>query len=121
MDKQLFDDAIGEVPPSTIDVDAVITRGRRADRLRRVANPAVAAGVAVVLAVGAVAYTMNRGDGGVGVGGSPTSPTSTTSAASPTPSAHTKGELPPDAKPPAACSRRYLESGAAVAARVSPV
>jgi hypothetical protein len=31
MDKQLFDDAIGEVPPSTVDVDAAIARGRRAE------------------------------------------------------------------------------------------
>ena len=68
MHKQLFDDAIGEVPPSTVDVEAVITRGRRAARLRRVANPAVAAGVAVVLLTGAVAYTMTRGDDGAARG-----------------------------------------------------
>jgi hypothetical protein len=62
MDKQLFDDAIGEVPPSTVDVDAVIRRGRRAVLVRRVANPAVAAGVAVLLLIGVVAYTMTRDD-----------------------------------------------------------
>lgn len=116
MHKQLFDDAIGEVPPSTVDVDAVIARGRRAARLRRVANPAVAAGVAVVLLIGAVAYTMTR-DAGVPVGGPPASPTT-----SPVPTTtRTKGQLPPDAKPPAACSRPGLEPGAAVARRVSPV
>lgn len=80
MDEQLFDDAIGEVPPSTIDVDAIIVRGRRAVRLRRVANPAVAAGVAVVVLTGAVAYTLTSGDGGgTPVGGPP----GTTSAVSP--------------------------------------
>ena len=54
MDKQLFDQAIGEVPPSRGDVTAVITRQRRAVLVRRVANPylATAAGV-VAVAVGA--------------------------------------------------------------------
>ncbi|NUT52888.1 MAG: hypothetical protein HOV94_37220, partial [Saccharothrix sp.] len=76
MDKQLFDDAIGEVPPSTVDVDAVIVRGRRAARLRRVTHPSVAAGVAVVLLTGVVSYSMTGGeDGGVTIGVAP--PTST--------------------------------------------
>ena len=51
------------MPPSTVDVDAVIVRGRRAARLRRVVHPAVAAGVVVVLLTGVVAYSMTRGDG----------------------------------------------------------
>lgn len=117
MRRELFDDAIGEVPPSTVDVDAVIARGRRAARLRRVANPVVAAGVAVVLLTGAVAYTMTRDDG-VPVGGPPVSPTQAPTVPTTT---ETKGALPPDATPPAACSRPDLESGAQVAARVSPV
>src|ERR1041385_170657 len=87
MDKQLFDDAIGEVPPSTVDVDAVIVRGRRAARLRRVTHPSVAAGVAVVLLTGVVSYSMTGGDdGGVTIGVAPPStapPSSTLSAAQP--------------------------------------
>lgn len=63
MDKQLFDDAIGEVPPSTVDVDAAIARGRRAAWTRRVANPVVAAAAAVVLvAGGAVVLTLPDGE-----------------------------------------------------------
>ncbi len=68
MDKQLFDDAIGEVPASTVDVDAVIRRGRRAVLVARVANPVVAAGIAVLLLVGVVAVTMTRGDGAAPIG-----------------------------------------------------
>jgi hypothetical protein len=140
MDKQLFDDAIGEVPPSSVDVDAVITRGRRADRLRRVANPAVAAGVAVVLAVGAIAYTMTRGDdgagsGGIGVGGSPTStesstgPRETSASNQPAPSSGsgketTTGTPPPNGPvptPPTACSRPDLETAAELNSRLGQV
>ena len=114
MHKQLFDDAIGEVPPSTVDVDAAITRGRRAARLRRVANPAVAAGAAVVLLTGAVAYMMTRDDG-IPVGGPPTSPTRTVTASATLPTRD------PEAKAPAACARPDLESGAKIVARLSPV
>jgi hypothetical protein len=115
MDKRVFDDAIGEVPPSTIDVDAVITRGRRADRVRRVANPAVAAGVAVVLAVGVIAFTLTRGgdDGGVRVGGS--AGTSATAPPSSEPGKAPKGTLPD------ACSRPDLETPAAAVARLTPL
>jgi hypothetical protein len=114
MEKQLFDDAIGEVPPSTVDVEAAITRGRRADRVRRVANPAVAAGVAVVLLTGAVAYTMTKGDGGVGVVGD--QPTTTVSQ-TPPPTTERK----PNPVVEAACARPDLESPAEVVARLSPV
>ena len=120
MDKQLFDDAIGEVPPSTVDVDAVIARGRRAVRLRRVANPAVAAGVAVVLLSGAVAYTMMRDDGEgpiVGVGSAPT--TSVTTA---TPSSSTV--LPPDKEfppLPPQCEEKNLETPEEAAGRLEQV
>lgn len=113
MDKQLFDDAIGEVPPSTVDVEAVITRGRRADRVRRVVNPAVAAGVAVVLLTGAVAYTMTKGDDGGGVGDQPT----TTVSQTPPPTTERK----PNPVVEAACARPDLESPAEVIARLSPV
>jgi hypothetical protein len=104
MSKQLFDDAIGEVPPSTVDVDAAITRGRRAARVRHVVNPAVAAGVAVVLLTGAVAYTMTRDDGsdGMTVGTQPTPPPSTATTL-PTNTADEGPQLPQ------ACKRTDLE------------
>ena len=121
MDKRLFDDAIGEVPQSTVDVDAVITRGRRADRVRRVANPALAAGVAVVLAVGVIAFTMTRGDdgGGVRVGGQtappPTSPSEVPSSST------SVGNRGPEGTPPESCSRPDVETPAAAIARLDPV
>jgi hypothetical protein len=118
MDKRDFDDAIGEVPPSTVDVDAAITLGRRAVRLRRVANPAVAAGVAVVLLTGAVAYTMTRdGDGGVGIGGRPTT-APTTSPPATTPPLVTR--LPGGRVPPPQCAGDDVETAGVVAARLGP-
>jgi hypothetical protein len=116
MDKQLFEEVIGEVAPSTVDVEAIITRGRRADRIRRVANPVVAAGVAVVLLSGAVVYTMTGdGGGGLGIGGQPTpSRTVTSQPATSTP----KGQ---GGEAPEACSRPDLESAAEVIARLNPL
>jgi hypothetical protein len=132
MDKQLFDDAIGEVPPSTVDVDAAIARGRRAARVHRVANPAVAAGVAVALLTGVVAYSMTRGDdGGVPVGTAP--PTSSTAPPSSAPStsqpsgpdpadtAPPSSPVPPvaDPVPPPQCEEGDLEPAGEAAARLS--
>ena len=120
MDKQLFDDAIGEVPPSTVDVDAAIVRGRRAVRFHRVANPAVAAGVAVVLLTGAVAYTMTRDDDGIlGVG---TGPPPTTSVGTETPSSSMT--LPPDKEAPPLppqCEKKNLETPEVAAGRLQQV
>jgi hypothetical protein len=84
MDKQLFDDAIGEVPPSTIDVDAAIARGRRAAWTHWVANPvtAVAAGV-VLVAGGAVALTLPGGNSADPVTAGQVQPTSTTTQVEP--------------------------------------
>jgi hypothetical protein len=62
MRKELFDDMIGEVPPSTVDVDAAIARGRRAARLGRLGSPVVVAGVAVAL-VGGVAFALQPDQG----------------------------------------------------------
>lgn len=127
MDKRVFDDAIGEVPRSTVDVDAVIRRGRRADRVRRVANPAVAAGVAVVLLTGAVAYTMTRDDGGPSVGTAPPPTTSSSSSSAPpssdtapptTQSGVTTIEIP--ITPPPQCDDELEEAGV-VAARLQQV
>jgi hypothetical protein len=126
MDKQLFDDAIGEVPRSTIDLDAAISRGRRAARLRRVANPAAAAGLAVVLAAGAVAFTMTGdNDTTTGVGSPPTSTTSSeappTKSTSPSTTSSPPGTAPnvPEPKAPEACSRTDLESAAEVSTRLT--
>jgi len=83
MSKQLFDDAIGEVPPSTVDVDAVVARGRRADRMRRVASPVLATVAAVAVVLGGVAVVVLSGDdAGLGPAGpaSTTRPAPTTSA-----------------------------------------
>ncbi|MGH3759898.1 hypothetical protein [Actinophytocola sp.] len=78
MSKNLFDDAIGEVPPSTVDVDAVIARGRRADRMRRVVSPTLATVVAVATLLGGVAVVvLSDDDAG---GSAPASPPSTTTA-----------------------------------------
>ncbi|MCT2585362.1 hypothetical protein [Actinophytocola gossypii] len=62
MDKKQFDDAIGEAPPSTVDVQAAIVRGRRAARVRAVASPTAGVAAAVVLVVGAVAFTLLPGE-----------------------------------------------------------
>jgi hypothetical protein len=75
MRKELFDDVIGEVPPSTVDVDAAISRGRRAARLSRLGSPVVVAGVAVALVTGGVALAMQPGQGiRAGDGGNRTGP-----------------------------------------------
>jgi hypothetical protein len=69
MTKQLFDDVIGEVPPSTVDVDAAISRGRRAARLHRLTSPVAAATAGVVLVTGAVAVALLPSGGNVSPGG----------------------------------------------------
>lgn len=100
MNKQLFDDAIGEAPPSRVDVDAVIVRGRRAVRVRRVASPALAA-VAVVGVVlfGVVVVAQSDGDTDGFVPAEPsrtttTSPTSESPCAGATPTAPAQPERP---------------------------
>ncbi len=80
MSQNLFDAAIGEVPPSTVDVEAVIARGRRADRRRRLASPALATVAAVAVLLGAVALVAQSDDAG---GYAPAGPPSTTRATSP--------------------------------------
>lgn len=115
MHKELFDDAIGEVPPSTVDVETAITRGRRAARLRPVANPVVAAGLAVMVVAGAVAVAVTGGDGeATRVGGQPGTPTKA-------PATTTSTSRAQPAMPPAACSRTDLETSAEVIARLTPV
>jgi hypothetical protein len=88
MNKKLFDDAIGEVPPSTVDVEAAIARGRRADRLRRVANPVLATIAAVAVLLGGMAVVLlSDGDAGGAPAGLPATSTtvpSPTSSPAPT-------------------------------------
>jgi hypothetical protein len=73
MDKKRFDDAIGEAPPSTVDVGAAIARGRRAARIRGAAIPGLGV-AAVVLTVGAVTFTTSWGPGSVPAGSPPPTP-----------------------------------------------
>jgi hypothetical protein len=75
MRKELFDEVIGEVPPSTVDVSAAIARGRRAARLSRLGSPVAVAGVAVALVTGGVALAVQSGQGmRAGDGGNATGP-----------------------------------------------
>lgn len=62
MDKKRFDDAIGEAPPSTVNVDAAIARGRRAARIRPLANPVTAVAVVVLVLLGGTAVALLPGD-----------------------------------------------------------
>ena len=65
--RTLFDDAIGVAPPSTVDVDLVVERRRRADRYRRagLAVTAVAGIAGIVVGLGAIgAVTADRGPAG---------------------------------------------------------
>ncbi|KOX19194.1 hypothetical protein ADK67_34145 [Saccharothrix sp. NRRL B-16348] len=119
MDKQLFDDAIGEVPPSTVDVDAVIVRGRRAARLRRVTHPTVAAGVAVVLLTGVVAYSMTPADDrDVTVGTAPPSSRPSTAHPSGPDPADTVTSIPTPVLPPR-CEEGDLDTVAEAAVRLT--
>jgi hypothetical protein len=63
-----FDAAIGVVPPSPIDVDKVIARGRRRAAVRRLATVG-SGGVATAAAVGAAVVLASGPTGGSGVGG----------------------------------------------------
>ncbi|MFE9693399.1 hypothetical protein [Micromonospora sp. NPDC005806] len=51
--RELFDAAIGETPPTAIDLDRVIKRQRRLVRVRRVAVCGVAAGAVLAVTLGA--------------------------------------------------------------------
>jgi hypothetical protein len=105
MSKKLFDDAIGEVPASTVDVEAAITRGRRADRLRRVGSPVLATVVAVGVLLGGMTVMLRPDDDADNyVQAQPTT------ATSPTPSVDgcegTTPTAPPQPEKPAATEAR---------------
>ncbi|MCP2327100.1 hypothetical protein HDA40_005607 [Hamadaea flava] len=74
MSRTLFDEVIGEVPPSAVDVPGIVARQRRNRRLRSVVG--AAGGVVAVLAAVTLAF---------GVTGSPPQPPLTPS---PSPTAH---------------------------------
>ncbi len=127
MTKQLFDDAIGDVPPSTVDVDAAIARGRRVVLVHRLANPVVATVAAVAVLLGAVAVVLVSSDdanGGLGPA-IPSSPT-TSRTAPPTTSTSScfdgvEPTAPPAKERPAATAHRLTQlMTSAVKARLAP-
>lgn len=65
MDRNIFDEAIGDVPPSTVDVDAVVARQRRAALVRGLGTPAAVAAAAVVAVTVGAALAV---PGGLGSG-----------------------------------------------------
>ncbi len=95
MDRNMFDRAIGDPPPSTVDVDAIIARGRRAVLIHRVANPwtAAAATVAVVAVGAALLLPGHAASPGAGVYVVPAGP-SGSSAQSPAPTTTSASTLP---------------------------
>jgi hypothetical protein len=62
MSREQFDAAIGVVPPSTVDVEAVLDRERRRARVRRVANPWTAAGAGVAAVAAGAVFALAPGD-----------------------------------------------------------
>lgn len=110
MNKDLFDHAIGEVPPSTVDVDAAIAHERRAAWVRRVANPWVATAAGVVAVTFGVAAAIMPGAPGAVDGASPsstaTSSTATATAAPPFDCLNSTPTAPPTTEDPAAAATR---------------
>lgn len=119
MDKQLFEAAIGEVPPSTVDVDAIIARERRAGWVRRAANPWVASAAAVVaVTIGAAVLLPGDDEGGSAlVGAQPTTrpPALSTTPLSPPPCDLVSRR----AAPPTTENPPGLDERAAMAARLT--
>jgi len=111
MDKQLFDLAIGEVPPSTVDVDGVVARERRVAWVYRAANPWVAtsAGVVVVAVGAAVLLAPGPSAGHVAPAASETSTQSSTPSPPPSPPTGCGGTgitAPPTSEEPSAAITR---------------
>ncbi|MEU4566294.1 hypothetical protein [Micromonospora sp. NPDC023956] len=71
--RTMFREAVGEIPPTSIDVDGVIARQRRALRLRRLAVVTAAAAAVGAMSFGAVAVT-GRPAAELPTGPSPTNP-----------------------------------------------
>jgi len=115
MTKNLFDDVIGEVPPSTVDVDAAIARGRRADRMRRIASPTLATVAAVAVLLGGVAVVVLSDDDAGGYapavppGTSKAVPSSSTAPASDSPCAGMAPTAPAQPEEPAVAEDRLSD------------
>lgn len=116
MEKQHFDDAIGAAPPSTVDVDAVIARQRRAAWTRRAVGQGGAAAAGVVAVTFGVVAALPAGSGDTPTGAGPgvlvqattSVPTSTSSAPTGPPSPCTEGTptAPPAPEQPATAAAR---------------
>jgi hypothetical protein len=115
-----FDDAIGPVPPHAVDLERVIARGRRRERLRRWGSGGV--GVAAVGLVGAVLLATS---GGPGRGEDAAAPPKPTVAPSPSTGASTASPAPSPAAtrktPPAEANATELRLSQALAAAVTRV
>jgi hypothetical protein len=111
--KEMFDEAIGELGPSTVDMDEVITRGRRSVVLRRVVSPmvgAAAAAVVLLLVVGAAILPTAGRSNDVAI-----TPSETTSMPSDTSSVPTDTSSPPESSsgPPTGSSANTCAEQAA--------
>jgi hypothetical protein len=93
--RDMFDRAIGVLPPSTIDIDAIVTRKRRYLALRSYAAVTAASGLAAAAVVATVALIGTGGGVGQPVAGTSTrgysNPTGAQATASP---AESPGDLP---------------------------
>ncbi|VVJ19838.1 Uncharacterised protein [Amycolatopsis camponoti] len=78
MSREQFDAAIGAVPASTVDFEAVLDRERRRARVRRVAVPWTAAGAGVAAVAVGAAFVFAPGDpaGTLVPAGTPSAPAS---------------------------------------------
>jgi hypothetical protein len=111
MYKHLFDRAIGEAPPSTVDADAIVARERRAVRLRGMASPWVATAAAVVALTFAVTVAILPPDNEGSV--APAVPPASTASSSPTkePSSceRMRPTAPPTSEVPASAASRLTD------------
>ncbi|SFW91776.1 hypothetical protein [Amycolatopsis australiensis] len=119
MSKEQFDAVMGAVPPSTVDVDAVVDRERRRARVRRVVNPWTAAGAGVAAVVVGAALVFAPADPGRAVmpGSAPPSPSADPCAVNPFPP-QTGAPIPE--RPDVAAHRLTGVLTAAVQQRVTP-
>lgn len=110
MDKQLFDLAIGEAPPSTVDVDDVVARERRMVWVYRAANPWTGTATAVVvLAVGIAVFLAPGMSGGYiapAASGTPSQVPVTTPTPTPTGCGGAVITAPPTSEAPSAAVAR---------------
>jgi hypothetical protein len=115
MIKTEFDNAIGTVPPSPIDVDRLIVQGRRRTAVRRLAVAGAGGGVAAVALGVTIAFGASPGGAGASVAaGQPTAPR--TAAASVSASASAAGAPVPSSTGPTPAS-----IARATANRLSPI